>query len=218
MLQNTLLLSFTIISLVSGNNILLQNSSKLKDDFDYKSEYMKISTQFNTMLQNNLELMKNMQEIMKENKEIMKENKDILLKLSKIENEKVNKDVIDTINKKFNEITNSAQNSKVIEELNDKIEVISKQTENISSAFTYLKNDQSRLEMKTVKIDSDFNSIKSNLEVKVETATEDIKRFTKEYTKKEEVPMLVLQYFLKNYRGSDNDRYIELSGLKLRLA
>ena len=149
----TILCLVATITLTSSSKLHLQNLDEA-ELFDCKANSLKLSAKVDGLVEDNQELMKYLREVMRENKEIM-------FRLNILENS--------------SEI-NASKGLTSDPNLIAKVEKLEETTNEINKAFSYIQNTQTKIQMKTVKIDADLNAFKTNQDHKVTELKNDTTR------------------------------------------
>ena len=149
----TLVSLLTLMSLVSNTKLIMQDDS----EFDYKSSFLKLLSQFNSLQEDNRNIMKSITEI-------MNDNKSITARLTTIETTFLKKEEFNIIKKEINDLKSNMDN-KVTNELYTKFENYKEKTDEIEKAFNYMKNDISMAQKKTVELEKIIINFKSNQEL-----------------------------------------------------
>lgn len=168
----TILCLIVTITLASSSKLNLQNFED-GDIFDCKANYMKLSSRFDSLADDSRELMREL-------RGVMRENKDILLRLTNIENSLIKAEDFNNLKKEMFDIKavvgfTSTQN------LLTKIESFEETTNELTKALAFLKNSQTKLEIKTVQLDANLKDFKTKQEMKMTEFINDSKLDKEEF-------------------------------------
>ena len=146
----------------SSQLIFLQNSEDGTDQLSLNT----INSKVNALHEANAKLTNEYIEVIKEIRDLSRENKSIIARLINIETSLSKTEEISSLIKEVDNIK-SKVNYAATEEMITKIEKLSETNNEIDKAFTFIKNNQSKLEMKTVKLDRGLEDFMLKQELKV---------------------------------------------------
>ena len=122
-----------------------------ESQFNLKEGYLKLMESVDNLVSDNRAIMKDVITIMRENKEI-------IIRLTNLENAAVKSCDFDNLKKEVIQIKESI-NLTNTEALISRIQKVEESTDEINKVFVYVKNAQTKLEMKTVEIETNLKKL-----------------------------------------------------------
>ena len=135
-----------------------------------------INTKINALQDAYINFNKEYLEVIRDVREISRDNKSIIARLSNIETALTKSGDISNLIKEVNDIKTKVSFG-AVEEILTKVEKLSESNEENNKAFTFIKNSQTKLEMKTIKMEKDIETFKSEQEYKASVVNKGLEEF-----------------------------------------